>query len=79
MNATSQMTFKAVEARLLGELATSRAILQNYWENPSAIGEHPNLPEEVYKALAQYTEAYDRLSVLSALGVGQKPPHVPLR
>ena len=75
MNRTSNMVFKAVEARLLGKLASARAILQNYADNPSAIGEHPDLPEEVHKALAQYTEAYDQLCALTALGVGQTPLH----
>lgn len=75
---TAELTFKAVEARLKGEYATARAILQNYWENPTAIGEHPNLPEEVQKALARYTEAKDQLEALALLGIGNPPPTLPL-
>lgn len=70
MSQASRMAFMAVNKRLQAERDTARAILQNYWENPAAIGEHPDLPEEIYKALCAYTEARDRINALSSIGVG---------
>ena len=78
MPTASKMAFRAVSMRLEAERAAARAILQNYWENPAAIGEHPDLPEEIYKALAAYTEADDRLKALSNIGVGAAARHTPL-
>ena len=69
-SASSKMAFAAVHGRLCAERDTARAILQNYWENPVAIGEHPDLPEEIYKALCAYTEASDRIQALVDLGIG---------
>lgn len=67
------MAFEAVRQRLWAERTRARAILQNYWDNPAAIGEHPDLPEEIYQALCAYTEADDRIKALSGVGIGSLP------
>ena len=53
---------KAVEARLRGRIAQSEANLAILLENPTGIGEHVDLVEEVYTLVQDITEAKDMLS-----------------
>lgn len=78
-NRASRLAFRAVQTRLMAERDAARAILQNYWENPVAIGEHPDLSQEIYKALAAYTEACDRIKALSEIGIGEPSRANPLQ
>ncbi len=68
-NRTAELSFIAVRSRLESERNRALAILQNYWSNPVAIGEHSDLPEEIYKALCELTEAEDRLIMLARIAL----------
>lgn len=46
------------------EIAMYKAEVQNYIDNPAAVGEHGNLVETMDKLVAKIAEAEDKLIVL---------------
>ena len=46
------------------EIAMYKAEVQNYIDNPAAVGEHGNLVETMDKLIAKIAEAEDKLLVL---------------
>ena len=56
--------YKALECKYRAELAEARATLEVYFNNPAGIGEHPQIVEEMSKALEKMSNAGDCLLTL---------------
>jgi len=60
----------AIDALLFkyhAEMKDATYILSNYLNNPVAVGEHPNLLEEMDAALSKYASAQERFTTLVKL------------
>ena len=59
-----EILYKALESKYQAELAEGRATLEVYFNNPVGIGEHPQVVEEMSKALEKMSNAEDCLLTL---------------
>jgi hypothetical protein len=59
----------ALEKKLEGEVAMSKANIQVYMQNAAGIGEHPDIVEAVETQVAKIAEAEDKLGVIRSLDV----------
>tara|TARA_Y100000996_G_C22539499_1_gene649481 strand:+ start:419 stop:640 length:222 start_codon:yes stop_codon:yes gene_type:complete len=57
--------FKSLESKYLSEIQGGKSTLMIYFNNPVAIGEHPQHLEEMDKKLEEITEAEDKLNTLT--------------
>lgn len=60
----------AIDALLFkyhAEMKDATYVLSNYLNNPVAVGEHPNLLEEMDAALSKYASAEERFNTLIKL------------
>jgi methylaspartate ammonia-lyase len=64
MSKISRRLFQALESKYTAEIMDSRARISIYFENPVAIGEHPQHTEEIDLLVSQLTDATDKLSTL---------------
>ena len=55
---------KAAHAHFTAEQAEAEAVLETYFNNSVGIGEHSDLPEEIYKWVDKLSNAEDALTVL---------------
>ena len=55
---------KAAHAHFTAEQAEAEAVLETYFNNSVGIGEHSDLPEEIYKWVDKLSNAEDALVVL---------------
>lgn len=61
----SNIMYQALETRYQSEILTAQATILIYFNNPVAIGEHPQHLEEMDKLLEQMSTAQDKLDMLS--------------
>jgi hypothetical protein len=59
-----QMLFEAMESKYQAELKDAEARLAVYFNNPVAIGEHPQHTEEIDHLIEQRANAKDKLENL---------------
>ena len=59
-----QLAIDALRYRYEAQKKSAKYILTNYLQNPTAIGEHPDLLEEMDKAIGRWEEANSRLQAL---------------
>jgi len=64
MSKISRRLFQALESKYTAEIMDARARISIYFENPVAIGEHPQHTEEIDLLVSQLTDATDKLSTL---------------
>ena len=55
---------KAAHAHFMAEQAEAEAVLETYFNNSVGIGEHSDLPAEIYKWVDKLSNAEDALAVL---------------
>tara|TARA_R100000008_G_C3573653_1_gene163815 strand:+ start:483 stop:701 length:219 start_codon:yes stop_codon:yes gene_type:complete len=53
----SQLLIKAVESHFIAQRTKALANLNNYFSNPAAIGEHPDIVDESIKLLEKISHA----------------------
>lgn len=58
--------FKALEMKYLAEAQEAYATLEIYFNNPTGIGEHPQIVEEMDKQVTKLTDAEDKITALRA-------------
>lgn len=56
---------KASKLHFQAQLAKAEANLHNYFNNPSAIGEHPDLVHEINKLIKDASEAKEALDYIN--------------
>jgi len=59
-----QLAIDALRYRYEAQKKSAKYTLTNYFQNPAAIGEHPDLLEEMDKAIGSWEEANSRLQAL---------------
>ena len=59
-----QLAIDALRYRYEAQKKSAKYTLTNYFQNPAAIGEHPDLLAEMDKALGSWEEANSRLEAL---------------
>ena len=59
-----QLAIDALRYRYEAQKKSAKYILTNYFQNPAAIGEHPDLLEEMDKAIGSWEEANSKLEAL---------------
>ena len=59
-----QLAIDALRYRYEAQKKSAKYILTNYFQNPAAIGEHPDLLEEMDKAIGSWEEANSKLRAL---------------
>jgi hypothetical protein len=62
-----QLAIDALRHRYEAQKKSATYTLTNYLENPTAIGEHPDLLAEMDKALGDWEEANSKLEALDDL------------
>ena len=65
MSKVSRRLYQAVEAKYTADIMDAKARLSVYFENPVAIGEHPQHTEEIDKLIGQLESATGKLETLS--------------
>ena len=63
----SQLLIKAVESHFIAERTKALANLNNYFSNPVAIGEHPDIVDESIKLLEKISHADGVLETLKRI------------
>ena len=56
--------YQALEAKYNAEILRYKVTVDNYFENPTAIGEHPDLIEEMDKYIEKIATAQGNLDIL---------------
>ena len=74
MSKVSRRLYQALEAKYTADIMDARARLSVYFENPVAIGEHPQHTEEIDKLIGQLEDATGKLESLSE-NLGQDYGH----
>ena len=74
MSKVSRRLYQALEAKYTADIMDARARLSVYFENPVAIGEHPQHTEEIDKLSGQLEDATGKLEALSE-NFGQEYGH----
>ena len=59
-----QLAIDALRYRYEAQKKSAKYTLTNYLQNPTAIGEHPDLLEEMDKAIGSWEEASSKLQAL---------------
>ncbi len=59
-----QLAIDALKHRYEGQKKSAEYIINNYFNNPAAIGEHPDLLAEIDKALKDWDEAQGKMEAL---------------
>ena len=59
-----KLAIDALKHRYEGQKKSAEYIIKNYFYNPTAIGEHPDLLAEIDKALKEWDEADGKLEAL---------------
>ena len=59
-----QLAIDALRYRYEAQKKSAKYTLTNYFLNPAAIGEHPDLLEEMDKAIGSWEEASSKLQAL---------------
>ena len=62
-----QLAIDALRHRCEAQKKSATYTLTNYLENPAAIGEHPDLLEEMDKAIGSWEEANSKLEALDEI------------
>ena len=62
-----QLAKDALRHRFEGQKKSAEYIVTNYFNNPTAIGEHPDLLAEIETALKDWDEANGKLEALESL------------
>jgi len=62
-----QLAKEALRHRFEGQKKSAEYIVTNYLNNPTAIGEHPDLLAEIETALKDWDEANGKLEALESL------------
>jgi len=57
--------YQAMEAKYTADIMDARARISVYFESPVAIGEHPQITEEIDKLIEQIESATGKLETLS--------------
>jgi len=68
----SKLAIEALLYKYHAEMKDATFVLSNYLNNPAAIGEHPQLLDEMDAALDKYVTAQDKFSALSKLTMEKK-------
>tara|TARA_R100000388_G_scaffold20056_1_gene15231 strand:+ start:1872 stop:2096 length:225 start_codon:yes stop_codon:yes gene_type:complete len=61
-----KLAISALRHRYEAEKKSAEYIITNYFNNPTAIGEHPDLLAEIDKALENWDSAQGKLEALEA-------------
>jgi hypothetical protein len=56
--------YESLELKYRSEIADAEVILDLYYNNPSAVGEHPQIVKEIDNAIGKLGEARDKLKTL---------------
>lgn len=59
--------YQALKAKYESEVLRYKVTVDNYFENPTAIGEHPDLIEEMDKYVEKLATAQGNLDVLESV------------
>ena len=59
-----QLAIDALKHRYEGQKKSAEYTINNYFNNPAAIGEHPDLLAEIDKALKDWDEAQGKMEAL---------------
>jgi hypothetical protein len=59
--------YQALKAKYESEVLRYKVTVDNYFENPTAIGEHPDLIEEMDKYIEKLATAQGNLDVLKTV------------
>ena len=62
-----QLAIDALRYRYEAQKKSAKYTLTNYFQNPAAIGEHPDLLEEMDKAIGSWEEANSKLEALDEI------------
>tara|TARA_Y100000593_G_scaffold27028_2_gene53855 strand:+ start:1226 stop:1447 length:222 start_codon:yes stop_codon:yes gene_type:complete len=65
---------RALEKKLEGDIEVSKANIMVYQENPSGIGEHPEVVQAVEVEVQKLADAQDKLQAVKNLLHPQKVP-----
>ncbi|MEK9699963.1 MAG: hypothetical protein VW270_29555 [Candidatus Poseidoniales archaeon] len=65
--ATPKLAIDALLFKYQAEMKDATYVLSNYLNNPVAVGEHPNLLEEMDAALGRYASAEEKFTTLVKL------------
>ena len=65
--ASPKLAIDALLFKYHAEMKNATYVLSNYLNNPVAVGEHPNLLEEMDAALGKYTSAEEKFTTLVKL------------
>ena len=68
-----QKLLQAVTAHYTAKLHRAEANLINYFKNPAAIGEHPDIVEEMIKQIDDIAAAKDGLDVIESFIAPTEP------
>lgn len=72
-----KLAVDALAHKYRAEMLDAEYTFKNYLVNPAAIGEHPQLLEEMDKALDKWATAKDKLDALNALVQTNGPEEKP--
>jgi hypothetical protein len=59
--------YQALQAKYKSEILRYKVTVDNYFENPTAIGEHPDLIEEMDKYIEKLATAQGNLDTLESV------------
>ena len=62
-----RLAYEALKHKYEAQKKDALFVYTNYTKNPAAIGEHPQLLEEMDKAVASWADAEDKLDALETL------------
>ena len=66
-NTMTRLAYEALKHKYEAQKKDELFVYTNYTTNPAAIGEHPQLLEEMDKAVASWADAQDKLEALEDL------------
>jgi len=72
-----KLAYDALAFKYRAEMLDAEYTFKNYLVNPAAIGEHPQLLEEMDTALDKWAAAKDKLDALNALVQTDAPEEKP--
>ena len=62
-----RLAYEALKHKYEAQQKDALFVYANYTNNPAGIGEHPDLLEEMDKAVASWADAQDKLDALQVL------------
>ena len=66
----------ALEAHFEAKVLKNQALLQNYLNNPAAIGEHPDIIDECVKIIDELASAQDSLEIVKGKKIYARPKKI---